>query len=448
MHNQNRAEYKARLADPAVAGKLAGKASQWTALTRELVSRRAGTAGTAPPAASASSPPAVPPSEAAVSTLKMIEKLLTVNPDPAHLWNHRRELLLLPMSTADAPSESANDDAPETSALDVSTNTSTNFDLDDELKLTAACLQRNAKAYAAWFHRKWAVRHWLLISAASATEEQRSALLQTELGLCASFLDRDERNFHCWNYRRFVVALMLEVSLLDNVDENDVSLDGSWNRVGDAVVMGPQVAIINTDKSESKEQRLSPGSVDEVIRSEFEYTSQRIEKNFSNCSAFHYRSKLIDLVLDADLRAEGISRNEEGEAYQVRLDMSRGELEMVQSAVFTEPDDQTAWWYHRFVLAWARPKPLEHWTDQDAAAEAMELFAEVLEEEKESIRELLEAESGKCKWGLLALHMVLTDLMDRVNTDRESLVEEANDCIDQLTALDPDRSTRYKSMRG
>lgn len=443
MHNQNRAEYKARMADPAVAAKLAGKASQWTALTRELTSRRVGAAGNgAAGTAAASSPPAVPPSEGAAQTLKMIEKLLTVNPDPAHLWNHRRELLLLPSSAT--PSESADGDAPETSTSDASTRA--NFDLEDELKLTAACLQRNPKAYAAWFHRKWAVRHWLLTTAASAPGEQRSALLHTELGLCASFLDRDERNFHCWNYRRYIVALMLEVSLLGNAD-NDINLDGSWNSVGDAVVMGPQLAI-DTGRSEAKEEQVPPESIDEVIRSEFEYTSQRIEKNFSNCSAFHYRSKLIDLVLDADLREEGIGPNEEGEAYQVKLDMSRGELEMVQSAVFTEPDDQTAWWYHRFVLAWARPKSVEHWTDKDAAAEGMESFAEVLEEEKESIRELVEAEGEKCKWGLLALHMVLTELVDLDDsTDRESLVEEANDCIDQLTALDPDRATRYKSMR-
>ena len=239
---------------------------------------------------------------------------------------------------------------------------------------------------------------------------------------------------------------MLEVSLLDTDDENGVRLDGSWNSVGNTIVMGPQLAI-DIDDGKSK-RHLAPEKVEEVIRSEFEYTSQRIEKNFSNCSAFHYRSKLIDLVLEADLREAGISRNEEGEAYQIKLDMARGELEMVQSAVFTEPDDQTAWWYHRFVLAWARPKSLEHWTDQDSAAEAVESFAEVLEEEKESIRELVDAEGGKCKWGLLALHMVLTELVDlEDDADRESFVEEANDCIDQLTILDPDRATRYNSMR-
>lgn len=466
MHNQNRAEYKARLADPAVSAKLAAKAAQWNALTREVASRRAGLAASSPPDALTS------PAEAAAS-LTLIEKLLTVNPDPSHLWNHRRELLLLPNKDDDEsqpPSSTQDVSAADISAS--STATTANFDLDQELRLTATCLQRNPKAYAAWFHRKWTVRHWLLLhsssSSSSTTDEQRSLMLQTELSLCASFLDKDERNFHCWNYRRFVVAAILELPALAGCSDGSssssgssvvVKLDGSWDVAGGGTdtVIGPQLAIGTNNSTEADAQQQQPpppaASTDEVVRSEFEYTSQRIEKNFSNCSAFHYRSKLLDLVLDADLREEGISRrNEEGETYHTRLDMARGELEMIQSAVFTEPDDQTAWWYHRFVLAWARPASMSHWTDQDAAAEAIESYAEVVEKEKESIRELVDAEGGKCKWGLLALHMVLSELdaLESISTDedsRQAMREEANAYLDQLVVLDTDRETRYNSMR-
>jgi hypothetical protein len=39
----------------------------------------------------------------------------------------------------------------------------------------------------------------------------------------------------------------------------------------------------------------------------------------------------------------------------------REELEMVHQAFFTEPDDQTAYWYHQFLIgsvATARPGPV------------------------------------------------------------------------------------------
>ena len=453
MHNQNRTEYKARLADPAVSAKLAAKAGQWNVLTKELAKRRAATA-----AVSAADHPPSPG-----ATLQLIEKLLTVNPDPSHLWNHRRELLLLPAEEK-SPATQDTPGSTDTSTSTDDKGTATNFVLEEELRLTATCLQRNPKAYSAWFHRKWTVRHWLLQSASASTtntsttrEEQRSIMLQTELGLCASFLDKDERNFHCWNYRRFVVAALLEVPVLATSsgaddDEVTVKLDGSW-KVGGAV-MGPQLAIILAPSNANtfSEQIPQPSALtDDVIRSEFEYTTQRIKKNFSNCSAFHYRSKLIDLVLDADMRDEGISRNEEGVAYQARLDMARGELETIQSAVFTEPDDQTAWWYHRFVVAWARPAPAAVWNDEDAAFEAVEMFAELLEEEKAVIQELIDAEGGQCKWGLLALHMLLFEMnkLDGFGTDddRAANAEEANGCLDQLALLDPDRATRYRSMK-
>mmetsp|Transcript_17093 Transcript_17093/g.31922 ORF Transcript_17093/g.31922 Transcript_17093/m.31922 type:complete len:139 (-) Transcript_17093:852-1268(-) len=39
------------------------------------------------------------------------------------------------------------------------------------------------------------------------------------------------------------------------------------------------------------------------------------------------------------------------------LEMAREALDLIRNATFTEPDDQTSWWYHRFVTSWAAPPP-------------------------------------------------------------------------------------------
>lgn len=191
--------------------------------------------------------------------------------------------------------------------------------LDNEaLELSAQLLSANPDIYTVWNIRREAILHFkteqsseefqqLLENELPLTEQclrvnpksycawHHRAWVQNnmpvpnwkrELALCNKYLELDERNFHTWHYRQYVVS---------------------------------QAKVPAED--------------------EFSFSTEKISSNFSNYSSWHYRSKLLPIIFPDPLGKRPI-----------REDKHKEELTLVLNATFTDPNDQSAWFYQRWLL--------------------------------------------------------------------------------------------------
>uniref|UniRef100_W5K0A0 Geranylgeranyl transferase type-2 subunit alpha n=1 Tax=Astyanax mexicanus TaxID=7994 RepID=W5K0A0_ASTMX len=174
-----------------------------------------------------------------------------------------------------------------------------------ELFFIETCLKMNPKSYGSWHHRGW------VSSRLPRPDWTR------ELSLCDRCLSLDDRNFHCWDYRRLVV-------------------------------------------------KASGVPVDQ----ELQFTDRLIGSNFSNYSSWHYRSTLLPL-LHPEPGSEPASpcrkqnnthtsptASPQTHSHRVCEEQLLKEYELVQNAFFTDPNDQSAWFYYRWLLGRAEREEL------------------------------------------------------------------------------------------
>ena len=128
---------------------------------------------------------------------------------------------------------------------------------DSELSLTEYCLKVNPKSYCAWHQREWVLT--------TRTDPD----WKKELDLCNTYLKLDERN--CM-FSIYVNVLIFIIFLLKSyiVIVNYLFLVHTWDY-----------------------RRFVVSQCKPPLQEEFDYTTEKLYDNFSNYSAWHYRSKML-----------------------------------------------------------------------------------------------------------------------------------------------------------
>ncbi|KAF9888119.1 Rab geranylgeranyltransferase [Aspergillus nanangensis] len=299
-------------------------------------------------------------------TLQSISELLSKNPEYYTVWNYRRRALQNEFSRASAAGESA---VGEITTL-----------IKDDLQFLIPLLRKFPKCY--WI---WNYRLWLLDEAKRRLPVSVSRRLwEEELALVGKMLSLDSRNFHGWGYRRFVVESLEKLT---------------------------------TDEMRS-------GS---MAQSEFDYAKKMIGTNLSNFSAWHYRTKLIQRLL-----------NERSASDEERKKMLDDELNLIHRAL-CDPYDQSLWFYHQNLMCTFDPTISEQ-TMAPNLSDSERL--DYLRGEMEEIQDMLDG-AEDCKYvyqALIECTLLISKVEGRLsNADQQKVLS----WLSELKKLDPLRYGRW-----
>lgn len=271
---------------------------------------------------------------------------------------------------------------------------------DDLLAVTERILSVNPDYYSVWNFRK---RFILQTTKSMDDNKVIHGMYAKDIHFTTACLKRQPKSYWVWHHRKWCLQNMPEptweheLKLLDKMLDMDARNFHGWDY---------RRYVIEQSKVRTPRQ-------------EYSYTTQKIEQNFSNFSAWHYRGLcLMRGFIDEELQAH-----------------IQSDLELVRNAVYTEPNDSSAWLYQQFLLGSDGPKGLPKQPQS------------VWMEELKYIEELVEMEP-ECKAALLGLMHVLehcpgisdhTELHERFSKRRKEV-------CDTLMMIDPLRKSLYDEI--
>ncbi|KAJ7074238.1 rab-protein geranylgeranyltransferase [Mycena amicta] len=311
----------------------------------------------------------------------------------------------------------------------------------EALDLTTRLLQLNPEFYTVWNYRRHILLQGNISSEVSHCETPvlsthlRSSpaeindRLGEDLNMTTAALKLHPKVYWIWNHRRWC---------LENVPdgpgteaEGDVSgwRKANWDREMFVVDKMLDADPRNFHAWSYRRYVLAGMPVARPETAELAYTTRKIEANFSNFSAWHQRTKLL-----ASLWASG------------KLDRAKSkedEFELVRNAMFTDPNDQSVWIYHRWLMGEGSMGrgSCPVWPNYSSGDDRT-----VLDREIGIIQELLE-EQPDSKWCMESLVYYKQMLLRKHATvDARGLIDECRHLLSELGSLDPARRARYEEI--
>ncbi|KAG1176673.1 hypothetical protein G6F70_003372 [Rhizopus microsporus] len=205
----------------------------------------------------------------------------------------------------------------------------------ETFNLTTKIVNWNPDFYTIWNYRRQVLLNSIL---KPDEEEENQKVFQKELMLFMQLIKLNPKSYWLWNHRFWCLQNMPhpdwdnELALVDKMLSLDARNFHGWDYR--RYVLSHLRKINNSNEDVYK-----------LAVSEYDFTTKKINQSFSNYSSWHQRSKLLPEIV-APKRAE--EKNE----------IARRELDLVKNAIYTDPDDQSAWLYYWWILGNA-PEPVE-----------------------------------------------------------------------------------------
>mmetsp|Transcript_15282 Transcript_15282/g.24848 ORF Transcript_15282/g.24848 Transcript_15282/m.24848 type:complete len:338 (+) Transcript_15282:49-1062(+) len=281
----------------------------------------------------------------------------------------------------------------------------------EALALTDKLLCINPSVNTLWNIKRDAVRDKL--REIGADGQAREELVKIELEANALALRKGNVKSHeGWSHRAWVIRVAGD-------DGKYVDLDNELDLCQQLIAADERNFFVY------QHRRYVSRLAGNTVVDDLNFAHSLIERNFSNYAAWHLKLRAMEAQeASSPLTCEAL----------------REEFEFVSNAVFTEPDDQSGWMFHRWLVS--HLDPVRH--DQDLGFRYKLVLEQIALYE-----ELNEMEENESKWALLALTR-LVGIQNKYSgfcqVDVQANQKRIYDMYQMLERIDPGHKNYYKHL--